>query len=152
MELKDLEELMKKLNLPDYTTETLKLLMKKKDKETKMNGMLNFFGLVSIGMILIMAGYVYWETEGGTNIGGSALSFILSDLILLLILAVLFFLFFTIFYYKRKFDKAEKDVDKIRDDLIDRQSEFWNTPELVAKRYQLLKFLKDKKDINLFHK
>lgn len=143
---------MKKLNLPDFTTETLKLLMKKKDKEIKMNEKLNFFGLASIGTILIMAVYVYWKTEGGTYIGESSLSFILSDPILLLIIAVLFFLLFTIFFYKRKFDKAENDVDKIREDLIDRQSEFWNTTELVAKRYQLLKFLKDKKDINLFHK
>lgn len=150
--MKDVEELMNKLNLPDFTTETIKLLMKKKAKEISMGRKLNFFGVVSIGTIFFMAGYLYWKTEGGTNIGGSILSLILSDLILLLIIATLFYLLSTIFYYKRKFDKAEKDVDKIIEDLIDRSSEFWNTPELVSKRYQLLKFLKDKKDINLFHK
>lgn len=150
--MKDLEELMKKLNLSDFTTETIKLLMKKKTKEISMGRMLNFFGLMSIGMILFMTGYIYWKIEEGTNFGGSALSFILSDLVLLLIIVALFFLLSSIYYYKQKFDKAEKDVDKIREDLIDRHSEFWNTPELESKRYQLLKFLKEKKDINLFHK
>lgn len=143
---------MEKLNLPDFTSETLKLLLKKKDKENKMDKKRNFFGLATIGIILLMTGYVYWKTAGATNTGGSALSFILGDPFLLLIITLLLILLFTIYYYKQKFDKAENDVDKIREDLIDRSSEFWNTPELVSKRYQLLKFLKEKKDINLFHK
>jgi hypothetical protein len=150
--LSDLEELIKNLNLPDFTEHTVKSLIKKKDKETKIGKRLNFSGFSCIGIILFMAVYVYLITEGTSNIGRSALSFILSDPILLLIIAALFCTFFYINYYKHKFDKAENDVDKIREDIIDRSTEFWNTPDLMKKRYQLFKFLKDKKDIDLFHK
>lgn len=152
IKLNDLEKLMKKLNLPDFTTETVKSLMKKKDKENNIGRKLNFFGFTTIGVILFMAVYVYLIADGASNIGGSALGFILSDPVLLFLIAALFFLVFYINYYKRKFDKTEKDVDKIREDIIDRSPEFWNTPDLITKRYELFKFLKDKKDIDLFHK
>ncbi|MCT8138852.1 DUF2663 family protein [Anaerobacillus sp. CMMVII] len=150
--MKELEEFLKQINITDLSKATLLSLMKKKEKENKMQTTLNFIGGFTIFVILIFAGYFYYKMKVTGGLGSSALTFIVSDIIIVTLLGILAFLIYSMFHFKRKFDKAEKDVDKIREDIMDRSYEFWRTQEELQERYKVFKYLKDSQDINLFHK
>ncbi|MFV8828423.1 DUF2663 family protein [Alkalihalobacterium sp. APHAB7] len=53
---------------------------------------------------------------------------------------------------KKKLDKAEKEFEELRSEVIDRQEQLWDTAELWGKRYELFKFLNEEYSVNLFHK
>ncbi|OIJ15891.1 hypothetical protein BKP35_02565 [Anaerobacillus arseniciselenatis] len=150
--MKDLEQFLKTMNISEEIKATLMSLMKKKEKEKKAEKKLNKVGFTTIGVIILFTVYFYFKIKVSGGLGASALSFILSDIMILIFIVSLMFLIFYMFEVKRKFDKAEKDVDKIRDDLIDRSSIIWRSPEERKLRYEVYKYLKDKQDINLFHK
>jgi DMSO/TMAO reductase YedYZ heme-binding membrane subunit len=150
--VKDLEEFLKQIKISDLSKTTLLLLMKKKDKENKMQKALNFIGIITIVIIVVFTTYFYYKLRVNGGLGSSVLTFIVSDIVILGFLAVLSFLLYSMSYFKRKFDKAEKDVDKIREDIMDRSTEFWKTKEELQERYKVFAYLKDKEDINLFHK
>lgn len=148
--MKEFEEFLKGMKISEHSKATLKLLMKKKEKENKYQSLLDWVGFSTLGVILVFGLYFYVASRDG--VGVTVLSFILNDVILLTILALLASLLYAMFYLKRKFDKAEKDVDKIRDDILDRSPDFWKTKEELQERYKIFKYLKEKQDINLFHK
>ncbi|RXJ03906.1 DUF2663 family protein [Anaerobacillus alkaliphilus] len=150
--MKDFEEFLKQVNISDHSKTTLLFLMKKKEKENKMQRNLNIIGVTTIITILLFASYFYYKMKINGGLGTSALNFILNDSLLLFLMATLAFLLYSMFYFKKKFDKAEKDVDKIRDDILDRSMDYWKTKDELKERYKVFKYLKDKQDINLFHK
>lgn len=150
--MKELETFLNQMNISDMAKTTLLLLMKKKEKENKMQKILNSIGAINIFVILVFAMYFYFKMKTSGGIGSSALTFILSDIFILVLIAVLSLLIYSMFYFKRKFDKAEKDVDKIREDIMERSYEYWRTTDELQERYKVFKYLKDKADINLFHK
>ncbi|OLO42610.1 hypothetical protein BTR23_00935 [Alkalihalophilus pseudofirmus] len=53
---------------------------------------------------------------------------------------------------KKKLDKAEKEYEELRSEVIDRQEQLWDTKELWEKRHFLFTFLKEEYSVNLFHK
>ncbi|MEB1806891.1 MAG: YpbF family protein [Bacillaceae bacterium] len=53
---------------------------------------------------------------------------------------------------KKKLDKAEKEYEELRSEVIDRQEQLWDTAELWRKRHELFKFLNEEYKVNLFHK
>lgn len=147
--MKELDDLIRQL--PEMTQQPIRSLLKKKEKEAKMEKILIRYGIITIAVIVAFAVYIYMKLKT-VGIGNSALTFLMGDLIILIFIAALISLFFIVNYYKRKFEKAEKDVDKIREDMIDRTSDIWNTEALLNCRYPIFKLLKDVKDIDLFHK
>lgn len=150
--MKDLEQFLKQINISDLSKKTLLSLMKKKEKENKMQKKLNWVGGFTILVLVTLAAYLYYKMKMNGGVGNSALTFILSDTLILTFMAILSILIYSMFQFKRKFDKAEKDVDKIREDIMDRSYEFWKTKEELEERYKVFEYLKDKEDINLFHK
>lgn len=150
--MKDLEQFLKQINISELSKKTLLSLMKKKEKENKMQKRLNWVGGVTIMVIVTLATYFYFKMKMNGGVGSSALTFILSDTLILTFMAILSMLIYSMFQFKRKFDKAEKDVDKIREDIMDRSYEFWRTKEELEERYKVFEYLKDKEDINLYHK
>ncbi len=150
--MKNLETFLQQINISDMAKTTLLLLMKKKEKEKSIQKILDFNGTFNFVLIICLTIYFYFKLQFAGGLGSSALSFILSDNIILLFIFVLFFSIYSMVHFRRKFDKAEKDVDKIREDMMDRSNEFWKTPEELQERYKVFKYLKDKEDINLFHK
>ncbi len=152
LNMKDFEEFLKQIKISDHSKTTLLYLMKKKEKENKMQRNLNIIGITSIIIILLFASYFYYKMKINGGLGSSVLSFILNDGLLLFFMALLALLLYSMFHFKKKFDKAEKDVDKIRDDILDRSTDFWKSKDELKERYKVYKYLKDKQDINLFHK
>ena len=55
-------------------------------------------------------------------------------------------------YAKKKLDKAEKEYEELRYEIIDRQEELWDTRERWQKRHELFEWLAKEYDVNLFHK
>ncbi|WP_209122550.1 DUF2663 family protein [Alkalihalobacillus sp. BA299] len=53
---------------------------------------------------------------------------------------------------KKKLDKAEKEYEELRSEVIDRQEQLWDTRELWEKRHELFIFLNEEYSVNLFHK
>lgn len=53
---------------------------------------------------------------------------------------------------QKKFEKAEKDFEELKEDVIDRSSDIWNSEVLEVKRIAQYHELKNKYDINLYHK
>ncbi|WP_216831657.1 DUF2663 family protein [Alkalihalobacterium elongatum] len=53
---------------------------------------------------------------------------------------------------KKKLDKAEKEYEELRSEVIDRQEQLWDTKELWTKRHELFSLLNKEYSVNLFHK
>ncbi|WP_100398515.1 DUF2663 family protein [Bacillus sp. FJAT-44742] len=52
---------------------------------------------------------------------------------------------------KRKLVKAEEEFEKLREELIQRSEELWDTKERWETRHELFSCLQENYDINLFH-
>lgn len=150
--MEDFQVYIKRMNISDVPANILDSLVKKKSKEVTYRNRLLKCGLLLICTCLLFVSYFFYKTNGTGHIGINPLSFVLSDKIFLLLLLFFSSLLCFLNYYKKKFDKAEKELDKLREEVIDRGSEIWDPLEDRNKHVNILKHLKDAYDINLFHK
>ncbi|MBU9723989.1 MULTISPECIES: DUF2663 family protein [Bacillaceae] len=138
-------------NVKSYDTIVLDALIEAKMKEVKAEKDVTKWGYFFLSVLL--AGVVYLVVKLSTGVAvGSYLTFLLSDIFLLIWLGLLFigFHFFTM--KSKYFEKKEKDFDELKEDIIDRASDIWNSPELERKKLLQYQELKEKYDINLYHK
>ncbi|WP_179298773.1 DUF2663 family protein [Evansella halocellulosilytica] len=133
-----------------YHTVVEQALIKAKVKEQKaeknlMNAGYMFFVLLFIVIAYGIYSFIY------TKQVEAYITHILSDQLLIFLLFLLAISFFYMKVKKDKLDKAEKDYEELLEDIIDRAPEIWPS-SYKSKHINRLHELKDKHDINLFHK
>ncbi|MBB5172928.1 DUF2663 family protein [Texcoconibacillus texcoconensis] len=127
--------------------ELLKCKQKEKEAEKKVyRAGYCFFFVLAISLIYV----TFLLLQTGTP--NSYLTLILGDQWLLLLLLMMSLSFYQVTMRKSKLDKAEKDFDELREDIIDRLSDIWDTEENWKEKHKLFQELKNDYDINLFYK
>nr|WP_246421507.1 DUF2663 family protein [Texcoconibacillus texcoconensis] len=125
----------------------LKCKQKEKEAEKKVyRAGYCFFFVLAISLIYV----TFLLLQTGTP--NSYLTLILGDQWLLLLLLMMSLSFYQVTMRKSKLDKAEKDFDELREDIIDRLSDIWDTEENWKEKHKLFQELKNDYDINLFYK
>lgn len=126
-------------------------IIKAKLKETKTEKKLFQAGLYVLGSV---AGFfLYISSQWDLLINSSSmLTTIASDPIVLIFMSLLGISYVYLQNKKFKFEKAEKDYDKLKEDMIERASQIWSTPDEWKERSRVFDELKRTYDINLYHK
>lgn len=129
----------------------VKAIIKAKLKETKTEKRLFRAGLYVLGSV---AGFLFYlSTQWDSLINSSSmLTTIASDPIVLIFMSLLGISYVYLQNIKFKFEKAEKDYDKLKEDMVDRAHDIWSTPEEWKERSRVFDELKRTYDINLYHK
>ena len=148
----DFELYIKKMNISDVPASILDSLVKKKRKEELYRKRLINSGLLLVCSILLFVVYFLFKTNGTGEIGSNPITFLLGDKFFRILFCFFCSLLGVLNYNKKKFDKAEKELDKLREEFIDRGSEIWDPFEDRGKYVSILKDFKKMYDINLFHK
>lgn len=135
----------------DFHEVIIQALIDAKNKETKAEKNMIRSGLFFLSLLL--AGIIYiailLQTTGQPS---SYLSLIMSNNYILFWIAALFVVFFYFDSKTKSFEKAEKDYEELIEDIIDRSADIWDSEQLQAKKANQFRELKEKYDINLYHK
>ncbi|UCZ54739.1 YpbF family protein [Bacillus shivajii] len=125
-------------------------LIEAKQKEQKAEDRLTKAGYVFFSLLFAVILYGAYSIIYTKNVQ-AYLTHVLSDQILLFLILILSVSFYYMKTKKDKLDKAEKDYEELLEETIDRLSDIWPTSE---KEEVLVRFheMKDKHDVNLFHK
>lgn len=150
--MEDFKGFIKKMNISEIPATILEGLINKKRKEETFRNRLLKCALSLLCTVILFIIYFIFKTSGTGNIGSNPLSFILEDKIFLMLFMLFFILLGRMTFLQKKFDKAEKEVDALREEIIDRSSEIWDTIEDWNQRVIIYKHLNETYDINLFHK
>lgn len=140
-----------KVVVESVETYLINAIIKAKLKETKAEKKLFWAGLYVLGSA---AGFLlYLSTQWELLINSSSmLTTIASDPIVLIFMSLLGFFSVYMQNVKFKFEKAEKDYDQLKEDMIERASEIWSSEEEWNERSHIFDDLKRNYDINLYHK
>lgn len=138
-------------DIDDYFDVIEKALIKAKTKEVKAEKQMIYSGIFVLALLFLGVMYIVFMLRSTGN-SNSYLTLIISDNIILLWIAALFVTFFYFDSKTKNFEKAEKDYEELVEDIIDRSSDIWNTEELQRKKSVQFRKLKEKYDINLYHK
>ncbi|WP_157811997.1 DUF2663 family protein [Alteribacter populi] len=126
-------------------------LIKAKSKEEKAEKAVIKAGVVHLVILLVAIVYtvvaIFMQYQAS-----SFFTAILNDGIFIVLVSFLIISFVNVRFKKESLDKAEKDYDELREDVIDRSPEIWEELEFPSSRKKLYEFLLEKHDINLFHK
>ncbi|MDQ0257673.1 hypothetical protein J2S74_005135 [Evansella vedderi] len=137
--------------IKEYHEVIIEALIEAKQKEEKAEKTMMKWGLLFLGILAAGIIYIVLKLMSGESVS-SYLSLLLSDIIIVVWLAVLFFCFYYFDVKSKKYEKAEKDFEELKEDVIDRASDIWNSNQLEVKRISQYHELKNKYDINLYHK
>ncbi|WP_416149680.1 DUF2663 family protein [Salipaludibacillus sp. HK11] len=138
-------------NIDSVETYLINAIIKAKSKESKVGKRLWRAGLYVLASV---AGFMFYlSTQWGTlTEGPTLLAGVASDPVVLVFMTLLGISYVNLQNIKFKFEKAEKDYDQLKEDMIDRASEIWSTPEKWKERARIFNELKTKYDINIYHK
>lgn len=134
----------------DYHEVIIEALIEAKQKEEKAEKAMMKWGLFFL--VVLIGGIIYIALKLMSVEVSSYLSLLLSDMVIVIWIAALFFCFYYFDQKSKKFEKAEKDFEELKEDVIDRSSDIWNSEALEVKRIAQYHELKNKYDINLYHK
>ncbi|ADU30097.1 YpbF family protein [Evansella cellulosilytica] len=135
----------------EYHEVIIKALIEAKEKEEIAEKKMMKYG--SLFLTVLLAGFIYIVIKLTTGEAiSSYLSFILADPIILLWIVAVFVAFYFFDARSKKYEKAEKDFDALKEDVIDRSSDIWSSNDLEMKRIAQYHELKNKYNINLYHK
>ncbi|MDG5787637.1 DUF2663 family protein [Evansella sp. AB-P1] len=135
----------------EYHEVVIEALIKAKEKEEKAEKALFRTGLFFLVILLCGVAYIFLKLSSGDSVS-SYLRLLISDGIILTWLVALFISFYFFEGRSKKYEKAEKDFEELKEDIIDRSSDIWNSNQLEVKRIAQYHELKNKYDINLYHK
>ncbi|WP_158282150.1 DUF2663 family protein [Salipaludibacillus keqinensis] len=126
-------------------------IIKAKTKEVKAEKRLFRAGLYMLGIIAIFSLYLSFNWKVLTE-SSSFLAGIATDPIVLLFMLLTGLVYVHLHNMKFKYEKAESDYDKLKEDMIERASEIWSDSNRWKDRPEILRDLKEKYNINLYHK
>ncbi|GAF65335.1 DUF2663 family protein [Alkalihalobacillus trypoxylicola] len=138
-------------NTPKYFQFMLTELInrkKKMDKHEKAKINWSIFVFTSMAIAFIYIIYTYFIHTASTNI--RQFFTLNTSTILLIMITTLGVL--QVKYFKKKEEKAEKEYEELRLEIIERSPEFWQEDQDWSKRHLIFTQIKSENDINLFHK
>ncbi|MFA9556114.1 DUF2663 family protein [Evansella sp. AB-rgal1] len=140
------------VDMKEHHEVVIEALIKAKVKVETAEKALMKTGLTFLSILILGIAYIVLRITSGEGVSGSYLTMLISDWIILAWIAMLFISFYFFEGKSKKFEKTEKDFDELKNDIIDRSSEIWNSNQLEVKRIAQFHELKNKYDINLYHK
>ncbi|WP_096200990.1 DUF2663 family protein [Bacillus sp. FJAT-45350] len=141
-----------KESLSPVIKEVLTSLIKKKNKESKYEKLLNATSLTTLACILIGGVYLYLTKVNHTVYFTTILHSLVQDPFVFVYIGIIVVCLIQMRYAKKKFDKAEKEFESLRYEVIERCPELWDTKEMWEKRHHVFEVMEKEYDINLFHK
>ncbi|MCR6110621.1 DUF2663 family protein [Bacillus sp. A301a_S52] len=127
-------------------------IIKAKGKEKAAEKKLVRVGFLVILSLISLTVYVFKNWMQWFQAEGSIFQKIMTDPFILFFTILSIITFAWLQQVTAKFEKAEKDYDQLKEDMIDRAADIWSSPEAWKKRSEIFRELKEKHDINLYHK
>ncbi|GAE25685.1 hypothetical protein JCM9140_1692 [Halalkalibacter wakoensis JCM 9140] len=131
----------------------LEELISRKEKLEKMEKAKMLWSLFAMGCVAVFLLF------GTTVLSNQQLSFqtnllsaMVSHPLILVLMLLLSIGFIQLHFFGKKAKKAEKEFDQLREELIDRNTEFWDNDTDWKAREALYSYVKKEHDINLYHK
>ncbi|WP_026689450.1 DUF2663 family protein [Alteribacter aurantiacus] len=126
-------------------------LVKAKQKEKVAEKKVVRAGLICLCMIILTVLYVTLAVFF-THHSSQYWSVMIHDPILLILIGVLVYTFAYLKKKKSAQEKADKDFKKLREDIIDRSMDVWQTQGVTNDRNVYYDYLLKNHNINLYHK
>ncbi|WP_078576899.1 DUF2663 family protein [Salipaludibacillus agaradhaerens] len=136
----------------EIDTFMIKAIIKAKNKEKAAEKKLMRVGFLVILSLISLTVYAFKNWIQWFQAEGSIFQKIITDPFILFLTIVFIITFAWLQQVTVKFEKAEKDYDQLKEDMIDRAADIWSSPEAWKKRSDVFRELKEKHDINLYHK
>ena len=136
----------------DVMMEILKRLVESKKKEKKYETIHFWWGLTTLLCLLLAGCYVYWSKLMVTNTFITSLQALTSDIFFMVFVIIIVLCLLQLKYSKKKFEKAEKEFESLRMEVIERTVELWENEEHWKNRHKVFEVMEKEYDINLYHK
>ncbi|MCE7791048.1 YpbF family protein [Salipaludibacillus sp. CUR1] len=130
----------------------IEAVIKAKEKETVSEKRVIRAGTAVLLCAGVLVMYVIYQWSRMTQMESAFLLNLIADPIVLMFMLIIGLSYAILQNEKYKYEKAEKDYDLLKEDIIDRASEIWSSPEAWEERAELFSELKQKHNINLYHK
>ncbi|SER45524.1 DUF2663 family protein [Salipaludibacillus aurantiacus] len=130
----------------------IEAVIKAKEKETVSEKRVIRAGTAVLLCTGFLVMYVIYQWSRMTQMESAFLLNLIADPIVLMFMLIIGLTYAILQNEKYKYEKAEKDYDLLKEDIIDRASEIWSSPESWEERAELFSDLKQKHNINLYHK
>ncbi|UTR14603.1 YpbF family protein [Salipaludibacillus sp. LMS25] len=130
----------------------IRAIIKAKNKEKAAEKKLIRVGFLVIFSLISLTVYVFKNWMHWFQVEGSIFQTIITDPYILFLTILFIITFAWLQQVTLKFEKAEKDYDQLKEDMIDRAADIWSSPDDWKKRPDIFRELKEKHDINLYHK
>ncbi|MGO4888214.1 DUF2663 family protein [Anaerobacillus sp. MEB173] len=139
--------------LPKVAEVSLKELVKLKEKEEKYEKRKIRWSYTTIAFVVAALLYSFYVKMYGTGyLSGSPIQFFINDFWMKVFAISIAGSFFQVHMMDRKYEKAEKEFEELRTEIIERSSELWSDPEQWNNRHIVYEVFKETYDINLYHR
>ncbi|GAE35892.1 DUF2663 family protein [Halalkalibacter akibai] len=136
---------------PEIVGIMLEELVARKNKVEKMEKAKMRWSLFAMGCAAIFFLFGY-KAFGNVGMSNNILNVLLGSPLILVLLLLLSIGFIQLNFFVKKTTKAEKEFDELREELISRSTELWETDDTWESREAVYSFMKREHDINLYHK
>ncbi|QQK75984.1 DUF2663 family protein [Salicibibacter cibarius] len=124
-------------------------LIERKQEEKKRERLVTVAGWITTAMFALLLVLLFSMVE--SNVGASIMQFFLSAYGFVLVAICAGASAFLIIE-KKKSDKAEEEYTELRNEVVERYEEIWNTEQLREYSYALFEWLEREHDVNLYHR
>lgn len=124
-------------------------LIERKKEEQKRERLVIVAGWITTAMFALMLFFLFSMTE--SNIGSEMVQFFRSGYGFLFVALCAGASVFLIIE-KKKRDEAEQEYTELRNEVVDRYEEIWNTEQLREYSYTLFEWLEREHGVNLYHR
>ncbi|RNA69108.1 DUF2663 family protein [Alteribacter keqinensis] len=129
----------------------VKALVKAKRKEEKAEKTVIRAGILCL-CVLALAVFYMITAVFLSHHSSQYWTVMIHDPVMIILIAVLVYTFANLKNKKKSQDKAERDFDRLREDVIDRSSDIWQLQHSTADRETYYQHLMKEHNINLYHK
>lgn len=138
---------------PEVVKVMLEELVTRKNKVEKMEKAKTRWSLFSMfsASIFCLFGYQAFQVQQ-TSLNSNILNALVGQPAVLLLMLLLSIGFIQLHFFGKKEKKAEKEYDELREEIIVRSPEFWETDVTWESREAVFSYMKNEHDINLYHR
>lgn len=123
-------------------------IIARKLEEKKAEKSLYRWSYTAIASAMIFGGYILYYLHPNERF----LHAMTTDIFMMILFGILAVSLLQVKISKDKLAKAEEEYDLLREEMIERAEEIWNSDELWKFRDEVYEKLKETYDVNLYHK